>query len=108
MAVILVSSDTQSGRPPAYAAAAPLGRRRALRGQWTAGIGAILAFAAMTYLFRVAVDRPDTVLTLGAILLGAVAIIRWPVTGIYITIVATIITDAFPSPYVQTVLSEMG
>ena len=103
MAVILVTSDRQFSKPRASAAAAT-----PARGQWTAGIGAILAFVALTYLFRVAIARPDTVLTLGAILLGAVAIIRRPITGIYITIVTTIVTDTYASPYVQTVLSEMG
>src|SRR5262249_8148599 len=69
---------------------------------------ALIAFAGISVLFRVAVDRPDTVIALGLILLCVIAIIRWPVTGIYITIITTLATDTFPSPYVQTVISTLG
>jgi hypothetical protein len=107
MAVLFVTTDEQSAGQRARLAAVP--RRRGIHlGQWLAGFAAVLAFAAVGLLFGIDVTRPDTVIALSLLLFAAVAIIRWPITGIYITIATTVLTDGYPSPYVQTVLSELG
>src|SRR5690348_12652061 len=66
------------------------------RGRWLASLCFVLVAIGMSGLFGVAVDRPDTVIALALVLLCAVAIMRWPITGIYATVVASIVLDMFP------------
>jgi hypothetical protein len=76
--------------------------------QWTAALATVAVFAGLAVLFKVVDDRPETVLSLGLVLLGVMAVLRWPIVGTYLAVLSTIILDTFPSPYVQTVISEMG
>lgn len=77
-------------------------------GSWAAATLVIAGFAGVSGLFKVAVERPDTVFTLGAILLFALCIIRWPVSALYITLTVTIILDTFAPSYVQSLLTSVN
>lgn len=76
--------------------------------QWTAALVTVAVFAALAVLFKVVDDRPETVISLSLVVLGVMAVLRWPIAGTYLAVLSTIILDTFPSPYVQTIISEMG
>lgn len=92
-------------------------RTRAVAGQGLSSIGlggflatvaVILLFSGMSMLVVLLPKRPEMVLALGAGLIVALLIIRQPVAGTYLTVVLTLLFDAFPSNYVQTIFSELG
>ena len=80
-------------------------------GRTTGGAAAffvLLSFLGLSSLLTSVPDSPDVVFILAASLILAVCIIRWPVTGIYLAVVMTILFDALPSPYAPTFFSESG
>ena len=76
--------------------------------QGVAALATVAVFAGLAALFGVVGDRPETVISLGLVLLSVMAVLRWPIVGTYLAVLSTIILDTFPSPYVQTIVSEMG
>ena len=83
-------------------------RLRERLGQWAALLAVIGAFAALSGLFIVAKQRPETVITLAAVLLGIIMTFYRPIVGLYLAVAATILVDTFPSQWVHTFISDMG
>ncbi|HEX6606667.1 MAG TPA: hypothetical protein VF276_07095, partial [Chloroflexia bacterium] len=69
--------------------------------QWAAALATVAVFAGLAALLAVVGDRPETVISLGLVLLSVMAVLRWPIVGTYLAVLSTIILDTFPSPYVQ-------
>ncbi len=82
-------------------------RRRIRRtGEYLAGLAVLIAFAGVSLLALVLPDKIQLALALGVGLIAALCIIRWPVSGTYVTAGIAILFDGLPSNLVHTWLSD--
>ncbi len=73
---------------------------------YVAGLGVFAAFAAVGLLSLVLSNKSSTLPALGAGIVVALCVIRWPVLGTYLTTGIAILFDQFSSATVRTLISN--
>ena len=102
MRVVLNTADNQI----AYPVDLPQRRRSRRVGQQVARSGVLIAFAAVSLLALALPDKIQMIVLAGVGLIAALCIIRWPVSGLYVTAIVAILFDTQSSPYVHTLISD--
>src|SRR5947209_9659707 len=67
-----------------------------------------LVFLGMSLAFLAVPNKPETVLALAVGFAVVLCIVRWPIVGTFTCLILTIIFDSLPSPYLRSVIAEMG
>src|SRR4051812_49372082 len=67
-----------------------------------------LVYLGMCLAFLAVPNKPETVLALAVGFTVCLCIVRWPIVGTFTCMIIAILFDSLPSPYVHTLISEMG
>jgi hypothetical protein len=68
----------------------------------------LMSFSVLALLMKAVAEKPEIILALAAGLIVIISVIRWPVVGTYIAILLAILFDTLPSPYANTLISDLG